>query len=202
MELVLASGSPRRQELLSQLGYRFDILVPDIEEQQQSNESPESYVRRLAYQKALAAADISIQRHAEKSLACEHQVFLGSDTVVVLDGIVFEKPQDLDHSRAMLTRLSNQKHQVMTAISAVAVKQGVIATSRTELVVTSVWFTELTDQNIEHYWQTGEPKDKAGSYAIQGIGGKFVKKIEGSYHAVVGLPLFETEQLLQNFKDI
>jgi septum formation protein len=90
----------------------------------------------------------------------------------------------------------------MTAISAVSLEHGKIVAEQTDLVVTSVWFKSLSDKEIEHYWLTGEPRDKAGSYAIQGIGGKFVTKIEGSYHAVVGLPLYETEQLLQNFIDI
>jgi septum formation protein len=201
MDLVLASGSPRRQELLSQLGYQFTTVVPDIEEKQRPAEDAAEYVQRLALEKALAAANIVIEQQLEDA-SNPGQLFLGSDTVVVLDNTVFEKPQDYTHSHTMLKQLSGRQHQVMTAISAVLVKRGKISESQTEIVETSVWFKALSDKEIEHYWQSGEPKDKAGSYAIQGIGGKFVKKIEGSYHAVVGLPLYETEQLLQNFKDI
>lgn len=184
-KLLLASGSPRRKELLSFLGHSFDIVVPDIEEQQQVNESASDYVRRLSVEKAQAGLRL---------VADKNVVVLGSDTIVVADGEVLEKPRDCEHSIQMLTRLSDCQHQVMTAVT-VADEDSY----QTVLVETQVWFKALSRQEMVNYWQTGEPCDKAGSYGIQGIGGRFVARIDGSYHAVVGLPLMETDQLLQNF---
>lgn len=183
-KLVLASGSPRRRELLSQLGYQFEILVPNVEEKRLDEESPVQYVERLSKDKALAGLN----------MADQNAVVLGSDTIVVQDNRVLEKPQDLPHAKQMLQHLSGARHQVMTAVT-VASKH-----KHTSVVVTTeVWFKPLSDQEIEQYWQTGEPCDKAGSYGIQGLGGRFVTRIEGSYHAVVGLPLYETDQLLHEF---
>lgn len=183
-QLVLASGSPRRKELLSQLGYNFTVLCTDVEEQRQSDENARQYVSRLSLDKAMAGVNISP----------EDCVVIGSDTIVVCDQDVLEKPADLDHAKQMLLQLSGRAHQVMTAVT-VATKQQ----QETVVVTTDVWFKPLSELEIEQYWQTGEPCDKAGSYAIQGFGGRFVTRIEGSYHAVVGLPLFETDQLLHKF---
>ena len=188
--LVLASGSPRRKELLTQLGYEFSVLVTDIEEQQQPDEDAKAYVQRLSFDKAKAALNLI----AEQEPNSNQYVVLGSDTVVVSQGQVLEKPSDLADCKRMLTQLSDQRHQVMTAVSVVSADK-----HKTEIVITDVWFKPLSEQEIEKYWQTGEPCDKAGSYGIQGLGGRFVTRIEGSYYAVVGLPLFETDQLLQEF---
>ncbi|MDK9764630.1 septum formation inhibitor Maf [Vibrio sp. D420a] len=188
--LVLASGSPRRKELLTQLGYEFSVLVTDIEEQQQPDEDAQAYVQRLSLDKAKAALNLI----AEQEPNSNQYVVLGSDTVVVSQGQVLEKPSDLVDCKRMLTQLSDQRHQVMTAVSVVSADK-----HKTEIVITDVWFKPLSEQEIEKYWQTGEPCDKAGSYGIQGLGGRFVTRIEGSYYAVVGLPLFETDQLLQEF---
>ena len=188
--LVLASGSPRRKELLTQLGYEFSVLVTDIEEQQQPDEDAQVYVQRLSLDKAKAALNLI----AEQEPNSNQYVVLGSDTVVVSQGQVLEKPSDLADCKRMLTQLSDQRHQVMTAVSVVSADK-----QKTEIVITDVWFKPLSEQEIEKYWQTGEPCDKAGSYGIQGLGGRFVTRIEGSYYAVVGLPLFETDQLLQEF---
>jgi septum formation protein len=188
--LVLASGSPRRKELLTQLGYEFSVLVTDIEEQQQPDEDAQAYVQRLSLDKAKAALNLI----AEQEPNSDSVVVLGSDTVVVSQGQVLEKPSDLADCKRMLTQLSDQRHQVMTAVSVVSADK-----QKTEIVITDVWFKPLSEQEIEKYWQTGEPCDKAGSYGIQGLGGRFVTRIEGSYYAVVGLPLFETDQLLQEF---
>ncbi|KAB0286054.1 septum formation inhibitor Maf [Vibrio fortis] len=188
--LVLASGSPRRKELLTQLGYEFSVLVTDIEEQQQLDEDAQAYVQRLSLDKAKAALNLI----AEQEPNSNQYVVLGSDTVVVSQGLVLEKPSDLADCKRMLTQLSDQRHQVMTAVSVVSADK-----HKTEIVITDVWFKPLSEQEIEKYWQTGEPCDKAGSYGIQGLGGRFVTRIEGSYYAVVGLPLFETDQLLQEF---
>ncbi|WP_434762388.1 Maf family protein [Vibrio fortis] len=188
--LVLASGSPRRKELLTQLGYEFSVLVTDIEEQQQPDEGAQAYVQRLSLDKAKAALNLIAEREPNS----DSIVVLGSDTVVVSQGQVLEKPSDLADCKRMLTQLSDQRHQVMTAVSVVSADK-----QKTEIVITDVWFKPLSEQEIEKYWQTGEPCDKAGSYGIQGLGGRFVTRIEGSYYAVVGLPLFETDQLLQEF---
>lgn len=181
--LILASGSSRRKELLTQLGYDFSIVQTDIEERQSSVETPTQYVRRLSRDKALFSRDKS-----PSSLS------LGCDTIVVFDGNVLEKPFDLHDSKKMLMTLSNQSHQVITAVTVAS-----NALVETIAVTTEVWFKSLTEQEIEQYWLTGEPQDKAGSYGIQGIGGRFVTRIEGSYHAVVGLPLYETDQLLKKY---
>ncbi|MEZ9070796.1 nucleoside triphosphate pyrophosphatase [Vibrio splendidus] len=222
--LVLASGSPRRKELLSQLGYEFSVLVTDVEECKHAQETAEEYVKRLSLDKALAALSLLKDNPSEKQhvvpssdnvdssvdnvavgsgivaldsemVALDSEiVVIGSDTVVVSQGQVLEKPTDFTDSKRMLTQLANERHQVMTAVSVVSEEK-----QRTEIIITDVWFKPLSEQEIEQYWQTGEPCDKAGSYGIQGLGGRFVTRIEGSYYAVVGLPLFETDQLLQEF---
>ncbi|MEZ9540940.1 nucleoside triphosphate pyrophosphatase [Vibrio sp. 10N.286.48.C11] len=201
--LVLASGSPRRKELLSQLGYEFSVLVTDVEECKHAQETAEEYVKRLSLDKALAALFLLKDNPSERqhvvssSDTVDHGsdiVVLGSDTVVVSQGQVLEKPTDFADSKRMLTQLANERHQVMTAVSVVSEEK-----QRTEVIITDVWFKPLSEKEIEQYWQTGEPCDKAGSYGIQGLGGRFVTRIEGSYYAVVGLPLFETDQLLQEF---
>ena len=184
-KLLLASQSPRRQALLSQLGYQFSILVADIDETAHTNEEPSDYVLRLAQEKAQAIFDkLSAQQQAQT-------VVLGADTCVVADGKILGKPDDEAHCLATLKALSGNRHQVLTSIAGVT--QGNIVS---ELVATQVFFKTLTTQEIIRYWRTGEPCDKAGAYAIQGIGGQFVTAIEGSYSAVVGLPLYETSQML------
>ena len=169
--LYLASGSPRRQELLAQLGVTFERLVPGIEEQRHPQESAQQYVSRLAREKAQAGV----------ALAQRDLPVLGADTIVILNGEVLEKPHDADHAAVMLRKLSGKTHQVMTAV-ALADRQH----SLDCLVVTEVTFRALTDEDIAGYVASGEPMDKAGAYGIQGLGGCFVRKINGSYHAVVG----------------
>lgn len=182
--LYLASGSPRRQELLTLLGVSFERLVPGIEEQRQPHENAEQYVRRLAREKAQAGV----------AMGAEDLPVLGADTIVIFNGEVLEKPRDTEHAAQMLGLLSGNQHQVMTAV-AVADASQVLET----LVVTDVTFRRLSRQDIDDYIASGEPMDKAGAYGIQGLGGCFVKRINGSYHAVVGLPLVETDELLSNF---
>ncbi|ELY6246568.1 septum formation inhibitor Maf [Cronobacter universalis] len=186
-DLYLASGSPRRQELLGMLGVTFERLVPGVEEQRAPQEAPQDYVTRLARDKARAGM----------ALAARDLPVLGADTIVVLDGDVLEKPRDAAHAAEMLRRLSGQTHEVMTAV-ALADKQRV----RERLVITRVTFRALTAQDIAAYVESGEPMDKAGAYGIQGLGGCFVRRIEGSYHAVVGLPLVETWELLSEFNSL
>ena len=185
--LYLASGSPRRQELLTQLGVSFERIVTGIEEKRAEGESAQQYVSRLAREKAQAGV-ASVPRDLP---------VLGADTIVILNGEVLEKPRDADHAARMLHKMSGQTHQVMTAV-ALADRQHVLDC----LVVTEVTFRGLTDDDIAAYIASGEPMDKAGAYGIQGLGGCFVRKINGSYHAVVGLPLVETYELLSNFNSL
>ncbi|MEI9579229.1 nucleoside triphosphate pyrophosphatase [Enterobacter asburiae] len=185
--LYLASGSPRRQELLTQLGVSFERIVTGIEEKRAEGESAQQYVSRLAREKAQAGV-ASVPRDLP---------VLGADTIVILNGEVLEKPRDADHAARMLHKMSGQTHQVMTAV-ALADRQNVLDC----LVVTEVTFRVLTDDDIAAYIASGEPMDKAGAYGIQGLGGCFVRKINGSYHAVVGLPLVETYELLSNFNSL
>jgi len=162
-DLYLASGSPRRQELLGMLGVTFERLVPGVEEQRAPQEAPQNYVTRLARDKARAGV----------ALAARDLPVLGADTIVVLDGDVLEKPRDAAHAAEMLRRLSGQTHQVMTAV-ALADRLRV----RERLVITRVTFRALTAQDIAAYVESGEPMDKAGAYGIQGLGGCFVRSIE------------------------
>lgn len=182
--IYLASSSPRRQALLLQAGIAFEQIVTDVEELRAPDESSIEYVRRLARQKALAGV----------VAASEDRPVLGADTIVVLGHQVLEKPRDAAHAAAILQQLSGQTHQVMTAV-AIANRRQIMDT----LVTTDVTFRALSLQDIDGYIASGEPMDKAGAYGIQGKGGCFVRKINGSYYAVVGLPLVETAELLADF---
>jgi septum formation protein len=183
-KLILASQSPRRRELLAQLGYQFLCCPADIDETVEEHELPVEYVERLAIEKAVYIA----KNQSDTTLV------LGSDTCVVYEGRILGKPENLKQCIDHLTMLSGSTHQVLTAI---AVVQGKL--SKSVVVSTEVTFKELSTKEIKQYWQTGEPQDKAGSYGIQGIAGQFVKQINGSYSAVVGLPLYESAQLLAEF---
>ncbi|WP_192458320.1 Maf family protein [Musicola keenii] len=182
--LYLASASPRRRELLALLDIPFAVVGIDVAEERQRQETPEAYVTRLAQDKARAGV----------AAVPDDLPVLGSDTIVVLDGQVLEKPKDAAHAARMLRALSGRCHQVMTAV-ALADRQDI----RCERVVTEVQFRRLSDEEIDRYIAGGEPMDKAGAYGIQGKGGTFVKTINGSYHAVVGLPLVETLELFNSF---
>lgn len=182
--IYLASNSPRRAQLLKQIGIGFTVLSTSVEEQVKEHESPENYVLRLALEKA---ADGFVNSAKDRPV-------LGADTIVVIDRQILEKPCDQAHAQKMLQLLSGRTHQVFTAIALV---DG--ASSKTQLVKTDVSFKALSDQEIAEYWLTGEPLDKAGGYAIQGLAGKFITNISGSYSAVVGLPLYETDLLIKDF---
>lgn len=187
IKLFLASNSPRRGELLSQINIEYERISASIDETQQKNETSEYYVKRLALEKALAGWNKNNQQG----------LVLGADTIVVCEGIVMEKPKHKQHAQQMMTLLSGNTHQVFTAVALVNKQQQAV-----KLVVTEVTFKTLTEQEISNYWETGEPQDKAGGYGIQGIAGQFVTHISGSYSAVVGLPLYETAQLIESFKGI
>ncbi len=186
--LVLASTSPRRKELLQQIGVKFTQLSIDINEDVAEAESAEQYVLRLAKEKAMAGFELLSA--AEKI----HNVVLAADTTVVCDGQILAKPESLRHSKEILTQLSGCEHIVMSAI-------GLHSQDKTlqKVVTTKVRFRSISDAEIEAYWHSGEPQDKAGSYGIQGLGAVFVESITGSYSNVVGLPLCETAQLLNQF---
>ncbi|MGR6860576.1 Maf family protein [uncultured Aliivibrio sp.] len=193
-QVFLASASPRRKELLAQLGYQFEILSVDVEEVHQAHETPLMYVERLSKDKAQAGVSSLASSTAIEQSENKHIPVLGSDTIVVIDGVILEKPKDFEDAKRMLLALSGRQHQVMTAVTLATPD-----TTRTKTVITQVWFRTLSEQEIEQYWESGEPCDKAGSYGIQGSGGRFVSRIDGSYHAVMGLPLMETDQLLHQF---
>ncbi|CBJ82923.1 putative Maf-like protein [Xenorhabdus bovienii str. Jollieti] len=182
--LYLASGSPRRRELVGMLDFNFEILTPQVEEKWQEGESPQQYVSRLAREKAQAGV----------AIAPNDFPVLGADTIVVLNNRILEKPRNPQHAAEILSALSGQSHQVMTAV-ALSNSQHTLS----EIVITDVIFRQLSQQEIQEYIATGEPMDKAGAYGIQGKGGCFVRKINGSYHAVVGLPLVETCELITRF---
>ena len=182
--LVLASASPRRSELLAQIGVRFRQRAVDIDETPRQHESAEDYVRRLALEKA---------RAVWHELGDDEVLVLGADTAVVVDGRPLGKPADLVHAREMLRRLSGCAHRVLSAVALVGEREALRVSDST------VWLRSLSDDEIDAYWHTGEPRDKAGAYAIQGLAAAFVERLEGSYSGVMGLPLYETAQLLKEF---
>ncbi|MFP8967073.1 Maf family protein [Pokkaliibacter sp. CJK22405] len=186
MTLILASQSPRRKQLLSQLGAEFTIEVADIDETPLANESPAAYVERLAIEKARVIAE----RHP--SGVC----VLGSDTTVVADGKILGKPVDQNDAINTLLMLSDREHQVLTSVAVVAMSEAGDPHIWCETVTTQVTMMTITPEQALAYWQTGEPADKAGSYGLQGIGGAMVRSVKGSYSAVIGLPLSETAALL------
>lgn len=179
-ELILASASPRRRALLQQIGVTFQVRTVDVDETPKLSENPEAYVLRLARDKAEAVAN---------TLASPQWV-LGSDTAVVVDDEILGKPVDLADLQRMLARLSGRSHRVLTGV----VLSGIRAESC--LSDSTVWFRNIDAREIEAYWRSGEPCDKAGGYAIQGLGAVFVRQLSGSFSGVMGLPLFETAQML------
>ncbi|HTM63085.1 MAG TPA: Maf family protein [Gammaproteobacteria bacterium] len=186
IQLYLASASPRRRELLSQIGLSFAVLSTDVAENIIPGETPEKHALRLAIAKAEAGW--------ESPERTENKPVLGADTIVVLGDLILGKPKNKADSVRMLGMLSGKKHEVITAV---AVKQGdkIVSTC----VISHVWFREISQQEAQVYWETNEPADKAGSYAIQGKAAVFIEKMEGSYSGIMGLPLFESVALLNEF---
>ena len=178
--LMLASASPRRAELLQQLGLHFEVLPADVDETAAAAETAQALVERLAMTKARAVA----RRYPDA-------VVLGADTVVALDGDIFGKPRNEADATRMLTALSGHSHHVCTAVAVVGAGE-----CRSRLSVSRVTFARFDADAIANYWATGEPRGKAGAYAIQGFGGAFVSHLEGSYSGVMGLPLHDTAVLL------
>lgn len=181
MLIHLATRSPRRHELLSQIGVPHNQLAVQVDETPIADETPLNYVTRLALAKA----------HAGRALTRDLPV-LGADTAVVIDNEIMGKPQGPEQAFTMMRRLSGRTHKVLTGVALVSDR------SESRLSVSSVTFRSVTTEEIHAYWESGEPLDKAGGYAIQGLGAVFVSHIEGSYSGVMGLPLFETAELLAN----
>jgi septum formation protein len=187
LKLILASASPRRAEILRNAGIRFEICSAGVNESPLGNELPGDYVRRLALAKALSAATVNRDR-------ADPPVILGADTVVVVDGEILGKPASPDDARRMLRRLSGKIHEVHTGLALLwncGSKRSVAEE------ITRVHFAALRDREIEEYIASSEPFDKAGAYAIQGVGGRYVTRIEGCYFNVMGLPLARLYSLLR-----
>ncbi len=183
--LILASASPRRRELLHQLGITAQVWPADLDERPHPGEPCDAYVQRIAREKAAAVWQAS----------GGNLPVLAADTAVVRDGVIFGKPQHRTHAIDMLTALSGQEHQVFSAICLqTAEGQG------QRLSISQVSFRPLTRDEIEAYWLSGEPADKAGAYAVQGRGAVFIRHLAGSYSGVMGLPLYETAELLAEWR--
>lgn len=191
-KIILASGSPRRRELLTNAGYTFEVVPAEVEENHDGGETPVALVERLALSKAEEVA-----RRYQGDDAVD-AVVLGADTVVVLDGNILGKPGSPEEAQEMLASLSGREHEVITGVALVqpgdATRQVVTHEN------TTVFFRELTEQEIADYTATGEPLDKAGAYAIQGIAGRFVTRLEGCYFNVMGLPVALVDRLLREWE--
>ena len=180
MRLILASASPRRAELLRAAGYAFDVVAASVDEAVRGDESPSLYVRRLAAEKSAAIAP-----------RAGGAIVLGADTTVVVDDEILAKPHDEGDAATMLRKLSGRRHEVITGIS---LRRGAFELGRVE--TTAVDFATLSDEDVAWYVASGEGRDKAGAYAIQGLASRFVPRIEGSYSNVVGLPITAVRELL------
>jgi len=184
--LILASASPRRRELLTQIGVSFEVVIHDIDERVIAGETPVHYVCRLASAKAAAVAS--------DARVTPDRAVLGADTIVVVDEHILGKPQDEQDAHRMLSLLSGREHDVMSAVCVCRGEHSALELSRTK-----VKFKSLSKAEIAAYWRSGEPQGKAGAYAVQGMGALFIESLQGSYSGVVGLPIFETARLLSMF---
>ncbi|MEP7039043.1 MAG: Maf family protein [Acidobacteriota bacterium] len=186
-KLILASGSPRRAEILTSVGWEFEKRVADIDETEFANEKPDDYVQRLAREKAEKVAE-----------NYKNALVLGADTIVVIDNKIIGKPKNLDDARRMLRMLSGNWHEVLTGIAIVKVSENENET-QTNLQKTQVKFAELSDAEIEFLVEKGEPLDKAGAYAVQAQAALFIEEIKGDYWNVVGLPINLVYQAINSF---
>jgi len=182
-EIILASASPRRAELLDQIGVKYQVQAVDIDESCLPNESAENLVQRLAKEKSQALGN---------TLA---KPVLGADTLGLLKGELLVKPRDFNHAHEMLSSMSGQWHEILSAVAVTYQAKTQVCLNRNRVL-----FRRLSNDEIKAYWETGEPQDKAGAYAIQGLAAPFIERIEGSYSGIMGLPLFETAQLLKDIK--
>lgn len=186
VQFYLASASPRRRELLAGVGLHFDVVSVDLDESGEPGEKPAGFVARMAREKACLAGEL-IHKSGGRELP-----ILAADTCVTINGLLLGKPDDMAHAKETLCELSGNTHQVLTAV---ALKSGDAIWQK--LSRSRVTFEVLSPRDIEAYCASGEPSDKAGAYAIQGLGAAFVKRMEGSYTGVVGLPMYETRYLLK-----
>ena len=182
LTIILASASPRRAELLDQIGVKYSIQAVDIDENPLANETAEELVIRLAIEKSQA-----ISEHKTNGLAV-----LGADTLGVLNKELLVKPRNFEHAQHMLSRMSGNWHEILSAVALSYKGKTEVRLNRNRVL-----FRQLSFAEIEDYWHTGEPQDKAGAYAIQGLAAAFIERIEGSYSGIMGLPLFETTDLLR-----
>jgi len=183
-QIYLASQSPRRRELLEQIGIYPKVITADVDERPYPNEAPAEYVIRLALEKAKAVHAVLDED--------EMLPVLAADTSVVIDNEILGKPLNRDDALSMMQRLSGRTHKVLTGVALVDNKE-----IKSRLSVSHVTFRQVHEKEAQAYWDSGEPHDKAGGYAIQGLGAMFISRLEGSYSGVMGLPLFETADLLQ-----
>lgn len=188
-ELVLASASPRRSDLLSQAGIAFEVIPSNIPEERKADERPRAFALRLAREKALAVAD--------QLPEAPTRWILGADTIVVLGEQVLGKPRDAEHAYELLDRLQGRRHEVVTAVALTQTANRVVADTA---VASQVWLRTASEAELRAYVSTGEPLDKAGAYALQGEGQRFVERVEGSRTNVIGLPVEETLALLERMK--
>ncbi|RCW49699.1 nucleoside triphosphate pyrophosphatase [Halanaerobium sp. MA284_MarDTE_T2] len=184
-KLVLASASPRREELLKQLKLQFTIVPSRIDESQFNGLKPVDMVEKLAFAKAESVSEL-----------VEEAIIIAADTVIVAQDRVLNKPEDAEDAKNMLSALSGKEHQVITGV---AVMNSETDEYLVEHNITSVFMEEISEEEIDKYLETGEPMDKAGAYAIQGFGSLFVREIKGSYYSVVGLPLNQLSKMLKKF---
>ncbi|UQZ86747.1 Septum formation protein Maf [Paenibacillus konkukensis] len=189
-KLILASSSPRRQELIRSLMLPYEIRVSDVNEDTEPGLSPAGIVEQLSSRKAAAVCEMYKQENKREGIV------IGSDTIVVLDGAVLGKPKDKEDALRMLTALQGRAHRVYSGVACIDLESGQEAVSHQ---VTLVYMKPLTRSQLERYIDTGEPMDKAGSYAIQGLGATIVERIEGDYFNVVGLPLSLLSDMLNGF---
>lgn len=186
--LILASASPRRKELLRSVGLKFKIIPSDVDESYISGESPQNHVRRLSFAKATEVAN-----QYPKAMV------LGADTIVVIDDLILGKPKNRKQAREMLQRLSSRRHTVFTGFTIIRAVSGL---SKTRVVRSTVQFKKISPEEMDWYADGSEPYDKAGGYAVQGMGAYFIKAIHGSYTNVIGLPLCEALEELHKISAV
>ena len=190
MKIILASQSPRRKEILSMITNKFDVIVSNVEEIMDKKLTNEEQVKHLAYIKAKAVFD--------ETKDMGDRIVIGSDTIVVKDGIIYGKPKNHDSAISMLRDLKNGKHEVMTGLCIMIEKDSEV-TEKLDIDITSVYINDITEKELEDWIATNEAYDKAGGYAIQGKFGVFIQKIEGNYFTVVGLPVHKVYQIIKEY---
>lgn len=190
MKIILASQSPRRKEILSMITNKFDVIVSNVEEKLDKKLTNEEQVKYLAYIKAKVVFD--------ETKDMGDRIVIGSDTIVVKDGIIYGKPKNHDSAVSMLHSLKNDKHEVMTGLCIIIERDGEV-TEKLDIDITSVYINDINEKELEDWIATNEAYDKAGGYAIQGKFGVFIQKIEGNYYTVVGLPVHKVYQIIKEY---